>query len=54
MIRINLLGTNKPKSRRAALAAPTMEIRLYLVQSRPQVSGYRCQNEGRGAEKPRT
>jgi len=26
MIRINLLGTTKPKSRRAALAAPTMEI----------------------------
>jgi len=26
MIRINLLGTNKPKSRRAAMAAPTMEI----------------------------
>jgi len=26
MIRINLLGTTKPKTRRAALAAPTMEI----------------------------
>ena len=26
MIRINLLGTPKPKSRRAAIAAPTMEI----------------------------
>ena len=26
MIRINLLGTTKPKTRRAAMAAPTMEI----------------------------
>jgi Tfp pilus assembly protein PilN len=26
MIRINLLGTSKPKSRRATVAAPTMEI----------------------------